>query len=241
MKKLLFFIIIGSYSHIASAIDHKDRFELNLGSEMPFYMGVQFRYNITSRYYSKISAGFAMQFLMQSYQKALEKFNYEEHTVSALEALFNSFVSDVRIGWATNVNKGFFAELGYHLMTWGKGKVSQKFINQILKTDSDDIFSADSIYAHTFHHGPVLSLGYKIILIDKLSLSLAVSGYKPIFSHAKLEYIASSPPITNNTSDRVSTQLENQSLGDLHNKAINNIIVKKLFFVSLGLWFGLEF
>ena len=241
MKKLLFFIIVGSYSNIVSAIDHKERFELNIGSELPFYMGVQFRYNITSQYYSKISAGFAMQFLMQSYQKVLEEFNYEEHTVSALEALFNSFVSDVRIGWTTNVNKGFFAELGYHVMLWGKGKVSQQFINQILKTDSDDILSADSIYAHTFHHGPVFSMGYKIILIDKLSLSLAVSGYKPIFSHAKLEYSASSPPIVNNTSDRVSNQLENQSLGDLHNKTINNIIVKKLFFISLGVWFGLKF
>ena len=230
-----------SYSSIASAVDRNERFELNFGSELPFYMGVQFRYNITTQYYSKLSAGFAMQFLMQSYQKVLEGFGYEKNTASALDALFNSFVSDVRVGWAVNVNEGFFVELGYHLMLWGKGEVSQEFIDGIFKISSDNILSSESIYAHTLHHGPALSIGYKIILIDKLSLSLAISGYKPIFSHAKLEYTADSTPIVNNTSDTLSTQLKNQSLGDLHNKVINNIIVKNLFFVSLGVWFGLKF
>lgn len=244
MRKILlslFFTMIWSYSNIVSAIDHKERFELNLGSELPFYMGVQFRYNITAQYYSKLSSGFAMQFLMRSYQKVLEGFGYERNTALALEALFNSFVSDVRIGWATNVNEGFFIELGYHLMLWGKGEVSQEFIDSILNVDSGNILSADNIYAHTLHHGPILSIGYKMTLIDKLSLSLAVSGYKPIFSHARVEYSANSTPVVNGTSDTVSTQLENQSLGDLHNEVINNMIVKKLFFVSLGVWFGLKF
>ncbi len=230
-----------SYSNIVSAVNYREPFELNVGSELPLYTGVQFRYNITEQYYSKLSAGFAMQFFMQSYQKILENFGYTKNTTAVMEALFNSFVSDIRIGWAFNVNKGFFVELGYNLMVWGKGKINQGFIDSVLEINSDNVLSSDAIYAHVLHHGPVLSIGYKIILIDKLSLSLAVSGYKPLFSHTKLEYVIDSSPVVEDDSDTVSDQLENQRLSDLHNKAIDNIIIKKLFFVSLGVWFGLSF
>ena len=230
-----------SYSSTISATSYREPFELNVGSELPFYTGVQFRYNITEQYYSKLSAGFAMQFFMQSYQKILENFGYTKDTSLVMETLFNSFISDIRIGWALNVNEGFFVELGYYLMVWGKGEINQRFIDDVLEINSNNVLSSNGIYAHILHHGPILSIGYKIILIDKLSLSLTVSGYKPLFSHTKLEYITDSPPVVESDTDTVSDQLENQSLGDLYNNAIDSIITKKLFFISLGVWFGLSF
>ena len=237
----MFFLTVWSYSSATGAIAHKDRFELNVGSELPFYMGAQLKYDISSQYYFKLSSGFAMQFLMKSYQNILESLGYTENTASVIEALFNSFVSDVRMGWAINVNEGLFVELGYYLMVWGKGQINQKVIDEVLNINSDDISSAESVYIHTLHHGPLLSIGYKITLIDKLSLNLAVSGYKPLFSHASLEYSAHSTSIVNGATDTVSAQLENHALDASHNEVIDNIFVNKLFFVSLGVWFGLRF
>ena len=138
-----------------------------------------------------------------------------------LSALANSVVFDARMGWAMSIYEGPYVELGYSFMLWGRGEVTGREINNTINSNSD--LSDDSNYqVNIRNHGPALHIGYRFILIDKLTLNMDFGVYKPLFSTTALNYGDVSVPS-----------------GD--SEAINDLLIRQIWFLSLGVWFGLVF
>ena len=237
---LIFLLLTGARFSSAFVTDETDRFELNFGVELPFYVGVQTRYNINTEYYAKISAGFAMQIFMRSQQQILESvLGFNETRAGVIQALSNSFIVDMRAGWTANLyEEGPYLELGYGLMAWGSGQMDAGRMYEIFQFPPADL-EAENIHTHIFHHGPLLAFGYAFVLTNKLSLSLGMSVYKPLFSYTELEY--SEGAVSAVDSENNLSVKEQEIFNNLDENSINGFIVKQLFFTSLDLWFGLRF
>ena len=226
MKIFIFLLIAGLFStSSAGALKHSDRFEINAGGDLPFYAGALVRYNMSTQFYTKLSAGFAMEFFVKAHQKVLEGLGFEREIALMTRALANSFVAEARVGLSSHIYSGAYAEAGYSLMLFGKGQLDKTAVSNFFRVHLEE---AENIYAHVTHHGPSLHIGYKMNLVENLSLSVDIGAYKPLFSITKLESI----PQTDSTM---------KMLGKMSEQAVNDFVVKKLFFLSLGLWLGLGF
>ena len=206
-------------------ISGADRSELSIGGDFPFYApSMHLRYNWSTQYYTKLVAGFALDFLMQTNQSLLNELGVSRHTSLLTSALVNSVVFDVRLGWSVSMYEGPYIELGYGLMIWGKGEVKGKEINSVPNLTTTEKLSDDITYqVNIINHGPSLHIGYRFILIEKLTFNMDVGVYKPLFSRTELNYgNQTSPPA---------------GAGD----TINDLVTDDLWFLSLGIWFGLSF
>ena len=199
----------------------QDRFEFSIGADIPVHTGGQLRYNWSTNWYSKLGAGFAIEPLMNIHQQMLSGLNFSEHTRLLSSALVNSVMFDAHIGWAKSIYEGPYVEVGYQLMVWGTGKVKggqiRQFIGHTEGLSDDTDYQVDIL-----HHGPALHLGYRFILADKLTLNMDLGVFKPLFSNTKLNYGEVTVPA-----------------GEM--KKVNDIIVEKMWFLSLGIWFSFSF
>ncbi len=222
-------VLISGFLPLYSAfgfVSGSDRYELSIGGDFPFYApGMHLRYNWSTQYYTKLGAGFALDFLMKTNQSLLNELGVSRHTSLLTSALVNSVVFDFRLGWSVSMYEGPYIELGYGLMLWGKGEVKGKEINSVTgvinpaEKLSDDITHQVNI----INHGPSLHIGYRFILIDKLTFNMDVGVYKPLFSRTELDY-------GNQTSTPAGAS-----------EKINDLVINDLWFLSLGVWFGLSF
>ena len=218
-KIILIFFLFSIHSAFAF-VPGADRYEISIGGDVPFYTGLQGRYNWSTQYYTKVGAGFALELFMDLHQDMLSTLNLSKNSRTLVSALVNSVIFDARLGWAMSIYEGPYLELGYSLMIWGKGEVMGANLKSTSKVDN---LSDTSIYkVNILNHGPTFHIGYRFILIDKLTLNIDVGVYKPLFSHAKLNY------------------------GDIlvpsgETEKINTLLVREIWFLSGGLWFGLSF
>ena len=197
-----------------------DRYELSVGGDFPVWTGLQARYNWSTRYYTKVSAGFAIELFMNTHQHISNSLGFNPNTALLSKALSNSVVFDLRMGWAMSIYEGPYLELGYNLMIWGKGKVTGQDIKNYLGS-VDKLQDINEV--NILNHGPALNIGYRFFLMDKLSLSMDLGVYKPLFSHVTLNY-GSAVPVPAGSVDKV--------------KKIN---LQDLWFLKAGLWIGVSF
>ena len=199
-----------------------DRYELSVGTDFPLYMlGLQARYNWSTRYYTKAGAGFAIEWSMNTHQQLSNKLGFDRRTALLSKALINSWIFDLRMGWAMSIYEGPYIELGYKLMIWGKGEVTGRDIGTHLGQVAN--MQDQSInYVNILNHGPALHIGYRLFLMDKATLSLELGAYKPLFSRTTLNYPGIAQP----------TGGSNQ---------IKDLILRQLWFLTAGLWVGVTF
>ena len=199
-----------------------DRYELSLGGDVPFHIGMQGRYNWNTNFYTKAGAGFAMELFMNTHQKLLNSFGFSEHNRLLTSSLVNSVVFDLRMGWSVNIYEGPYFELGYNLMIWGKGEVEGRELQRAINPQNN--LSGSAVYqVNILNHGPAAHVGYRFILIDKLTLNMDFGIYKPVFSETDLSY-GSDISVSAGESEQV-----------------NELVVRELWFMFFGLWFGLSF
>ncbi len=216
---VLFLFFLHSFGF--AFVSGQDRFEFSIGADIPVYTGGHLRYNWSTNWYSKLGAGFAIELMMNTHQQILNKLGFPKQTQLLSSALVNSVMFDVRIGWAKSIYEGPYMEAGYQLMIWGTGKVKGSQINSFIGETKGLV--SDSVYqVDVLNHGPALHLGYRFILVDKLTLNTDLGVYKPLFSDTKLNYQKVTVP-----------------KGAV--KKVNDILVEKLWFLSLGVWFSLSF
>lgn len=214
----LLFSIQSAFAFVRGA----DRFELSAGGDIPFYTGIQGRYNWSTQYYTKVGAGFAMELFMDTHQRMWNEIGISRHTRLLTSALVNSVVFDLRFGWSMSVYEGPYVELGYNFMLWGKGEVQGGELNSAISPKNT--LSHSTLYqVNIQNHGPTVHIGYRFILIDKLTLNMDLGVYKPLFSRTELNY-----------GDDISV-----SAGE--SEKVNELVVRKLWFLSLGLWLGVSF
>ena len=193
-----------------------DHYELSLGADVPFYIGAQARYNWSTKYYAKVGAGFALEVFMNTHQRILNELGVFKRNAVFSSALVNSVVFDGRLGWAKSIYEGPYLELGYSLLIWGKGMAKGRDINTALGNSS---LSSDTDYTvSVLNHGPVAHLGYRFMLMDKLTFNIDVGAYKPLFS-----------------------KTEHPSGGSGDTQKLNQLSTRELWFFSLGLWFNVSF
>ncbi len=220
-QKLIFISLLFSMHSAFAFVSSKDRFEFSIGGDFPVYMGAQLRYNWSTQYYTKLGAGFAIELFMNAHQKILDELGFSNDTRLLTAALVNAVMFDLRIGWAKSIYEGPYAELGYNLMLWGTGKVTGSQINSAIGQVSG--LSNESTYqVDVLNHGPTFHIGYRFILIDRLTLNMDLGVYKPLFSNTELNYGDTAVPAG-------------------ESKKVNDILVRKLWFLSLGLWVSLSF
>ena len=223
-RKWIYGIVLFLFS-IQSAfafVKGTDRFELGVGGDVPLYTGVQGRYNWSTQYYTKVGAGFAMELFMDAHQKMWNEIGSSRDTRLLTSALVNSVVFDLRLGWSMSVYEGPYLEVGYNLMLWGKGEVEGAELNSAISPKNE--LSDGALYqANILNHGPTFHIGYRFILIDKLTLNMDLGIYKPLFSKTDLNY-GSDISVSAGESDKV-----------------NKLVLDKLWFLSLGLWLGVSF
>ena len=199
-----------------------DRFELSVGGDVPVYTGIQGRYNWSTQYYTKMGAGFAMELFMEMHQKMWNNIGSSGNTRLLTSALVNSVVFDLRLGWSMSIYEGPYLELGYNLMLWGKGEVEGGELNSAI-SPKNKLSDRTRYQANITNHGPTFHIGYRFILIDKLTLNMDLGVYKPLFSKTELNY-GSDIQVSAGESDE-----------------INKLVFDKLWFLSLGLWLGVSF
>ena len=188
-KNRLFIFLCLFFAHSSFAyVKGSGRYELGFGAEIPFYIGMQARYNWSTQVYTRVGGGFAMELLMNARQQFLESAGFEQRK-SLTDSLSNSFVVDARLGWTRSVYSGSYLELGYTLMLWGRRDYRI--------------------------HGPAFHIGYRFILIDKLTFNLDLGLYKPLFKWA-------------------------HGFGKNENR-IGDSDVNSLWFISMGTWLGFGF
>ena len=214
---LFLFCVPGAFAFVSGA----DRYELSLGADAPFFTGMQARYNFNTQYYAKAGAGFAMELFMNAHQDLLSQTGLSKNSSMLVTALTNSVVFDVRLGWAVNIYEGPYLELGYGLMLWGKGEVKGAMINSALNK-SNPLPAGSTYEVDVLNHGPSFHIGYRFILIDKLSFNMDLGVYKPLFAQTKLNY-------------------GNESVPSGDSEKVNDLVFKEIWFLSVGLWFGLSF
>ena len=200
-----------------------DRYELSVGADFPAWTGVQARYNWSTRYYTKAGAGFAIELFMNTQQHISDGLGFNQNTAFVSKALVNSVVFDLRMGWAMSIYEGPYLELAYKLMIWGKGEVTGQDIkthlgSSGLNIDDNSMFNE----ANILNHGPAFHIGYRFFLVDKLTLSMELGVYKPLFSHVTLNYGNVAVPA--GSVDKIKT-----------------IILQDLWFLTGGLWLGVSF
>ena len=221
-KKLIFISFL-FYMHSAFAyISGADRYEISIGGDIPFYTGAQARYNWSTQYYTKLGAGFAIELFMDINEKLLvDQFGFSKDTKLLTSALINSVVFDLRMGWAKSIYEGPYLELGYNLMLWGTGEVTGQQINSSIGSASE--LSNSNLYTvDILNHGPTFHLGYRFILVDKLTLNMDFGVYKPLFSRTELNYGDIAVPAG-------------------ESKKVDSLLVSNIWFLSMGIWFGLSF
>ena len=221
IKKITFILFL-FYAHSAFAyISGADRYEISIGGDIPFYTGVQVRYNWSTQYYTKLGAGFVIEFFINTNEKLLSEFGVSEDTKLLTSALTNSVVFDLRMGWAKSIYEGPYLELGYGLMLWGAGEITGQQINSTIGS-AGDLSNSNLYKVDILNHGPTAHLGYRFILVDKLTLNMDVGVYKPLFSRTKLNYGDIAVPAG-------------------ESKEVDNLLVSNMWFLSMGIWFGLSF
>ncbi len=198
-----------------------DRYELSVGGDFPLYTGLQARYNWSTRYYTKAGAGFAIQWFMDTHQQLSNGLGFDSRTTLLSYALINSVVFDLRMGWAMSIYEGPYIELGYKLMIWGKGEVKGHEIATHLGQVAN-MQGPSQNYVNILNHGPAMHIGYRMFLMDKLTLSLELGAYKPLFSRTTLNYQGVAVPT--GQSDKVK-----------------DLILQHLWFLTAGLWVGVTF
>ena len=216
---IIFFFCFLSFSSEAF-IPGSDRLELGFGAEFPVQTGLQIRINANTNFYIKGGVGFAIEPFMISYRQLGKNLGIpvnELYFVST--ALINSVVFSGRIGLTMSVYEGPYFELGYNLITLGRGEVTGgQAAFGLLSTDNS--LSATSVYqVDITNHGPTFHLGYRFILIDKLSMNIELGGYKPIASHLRL----------GNGTQSINT------------KRIKDFVISKMWLISLGVWINFSF
>lgn len=223
MKKLFILILIGflfvpySYAFTRGA----DRYEIKLGSNIPFSAGVHLRYNWDTQYYTRLGAGFAVKWFMDTQQKMLNQMGFPTaKTMLLTSALTNSVVFSGRMGWAMSIYEGPYLELGYNLMLWGTGEATGDMIKNAINS-SANVSNQNTV--DILNHGPAVYAGYRFILIDKLTLNMELGAYKPLFAKTDINY-GSGVAVPAGDSEKV-----------------NDLIFNHLWFLSAGLWFGLSF
>ena len=220
-KKILF-ILFMFYTHSVFAyVSGADRYEISIGGDVLFYTGAQVRYNWSTQYYTKLSGGFAIELFMDGNEKLLQEFGVSKNTKLLTAALVNSVIFDLRMGWAKSIYEGPYLELGYGVMLWGKGEVTGEQINNTIGSKSD--LSNSSIYRMDIvNHGPNFHIGYRFILVDKLTLNMDIGVYKPLFSNTELNYGDVAVPVG-------------------ESKKVDDLLISDVWFLSVGIWFGLSF
>ena len=220
-KKIIFIFLFSFTSSAFAFVRGTDRFELSFGGDIPFHTGMQFRYNWSTQYYTKLSGGFALELFIDNYHKVLKEMGVLEHNNLLSSSLANSVVFDARLGWTMSIYEGPYIELGYGAMLWGKGEVLGKDINSSIRSQGG--LSDNTHYqVEITNHGPLVHIGYRFILIDKLTLNMDLGVYKPLFSSASLNY-------------------GNESVSSGESEKVNKLVARQLWFLSLGLWFGVSF
>ena len=221
IKKIVLILLFSFTCSTFALIPGKDRYELSLGGDVPFYTGMHLRYNWSTQYYTKLGAGFALELFMENYHKALKEVGMIQHDRLLVSSFANSVVFDLRLGWSMSIYEGPYVELGYGAMLWGKGEVLGRDLNNSIRSQRD--LSDDTAYrVEIVNHGPNFHIGYRFVLIDKLTLNMDFGVYKPLFSKTNLNY------------GDVGV-----SAGD--SQKVDKIVMRQLWFLSLGVWLGLSF
>ena len=219
-QKLFLISLLFSVKSAFAFVPGADRYEIGIGGDVPFSTGLQLRYNWSTQYYTKLGTGFALEAFMDLHQDMLNEFGLSKHSRLLTSALTNSVVFDVRLGWSMSIYEGPYLELGYNLMIWGKGEVKGSDLrgtSQVSDLSDTAIYKVDIL-----NHGPTFHIGYRFILIDKLTLNMDLGIYKPLFSKIELNYGDTSVP--SGESGR-----------------INDRLVREIWFLSGGLWLNLSF
>jgi len=223
MKKLNFLIFcyfLFTPLTLASALK-KDRYELNIGADFPLFTGIQAKYNWNTHYYTKLSAGFALELFMNTNNYLLNELDISENRDFFTSVLTNSIVCDTRIGWSVNTYEGPYVELGYLIMFLGKGEVTGGLINQSIR-EINKLPNSSIFHINNINHGPSAHLGYKVSISNQISLNVDFGIYKPIFSHTRLDY-----------GEFNSNKAELEK--------VNSLLTRELWFISLGAWLGIRF
>ena len=219
-QKLIFVSFLFSMHSAFAFVPGADRYEIGIGGDIPFYTGFQGRYNWSTQYYTKVGAGFALELFMGLHQDMLSEVGLSKHSRLLTKALVNSVVFDARLGWAMSIYEGPYIEFGYNLMIWGKGEVMGSDLrgaSQVSNLSDTAIYKVDIL-----NHGPTFHIGYRFILIDKLTFNMDVGVYKPLFSKIELNY-----------GDTLVPAGESEK--------INDLLVREIWFLFGGLWLGLSF
>ena len=217
-KGILIFCLCFVHS-VFAFIPGTDRYELHIGGNVPFYMGLHTRYNWSTKYYSKLGAGFAIKLFMDLNQDIFNQLGFSKNTQLLTTALANSMVFDFRMGWAMSIYEGPYLELGYNLMAWGKGTVKGNLLNNIKETK--DLSNDTNYHISILNHGPAFYMGYRFILVDKLTLNMELGIYKPLISQLNYE-------------DNISLSKEEENI-------IYTLLIEKIWFFSTGMWLSLSF
>ncbi len=221
-KYFLIFLIFVPFSSMAF-VSGNDRFELSFGTEFPVQIALQGRYHFSSQIYTELGAGFAMDFFIDTYRRVGPQLGMEASELHLVtRALTNSVIFDGSFGWGINMYQGPYLEAGYRLMVPSDGRVERDII---LSADiGRQTLPEDETYTiNIFNHGPTFHIGYRFILIDKLSLNLELGVYKPLFSVVRIDY-GESVTATKNESEKIS-----------------DILFYQTWFLSVGLWLNLSF
>lgn len=182
--KCLILIIFTSSSY-AFVDGVKQRFSPEIGVEFPTSFGIHGRFNFNPNMYVRLGLGFSSELLLRNtYRTNLTKIDRSQLDLIT-DSLANSLYSDIRIGYRGSRQKGFYGELGYSVMSLGKGETSSSRLQTIGRQDlgTDSMYEIQSLVHNATLHG-----GYSFPILRNVGLSIELGLIKPFFTDVNVDY-----------------------------------------------------
>ena len=213
-----------AFSSLAQAKDHHLLKDLNaeFGIELPVYLGGHAKFRINKNSYVRLGMGFASDFLLKSLEWSnVEIFKMKPESAElVIDSIANSLYTDIRLGYKLRPKEGLYAELGWSLMSLGKGETSSQVLEKAIGRAGLDASQEPSYEVQSTVHNVTAHLGYMFPLTKKAGLGAELGLIKPFYADVKVDY-----------KKQLSAQEQESDA-----KQIQSLFLKKMWIPTGSLW-----
>ncbi|GAB4298638.1 MAG: hypothetical protein Kow0090_14090 [Myxococcota bacterium] len=203
-----------------------ENFDFQLGTEAPVSLGGRGSFRFPYGIEAALGVGYMPGVYVDAINKLLVALNAYEETTAALikDSIKNSLVLDVQLGWDPIEAGGFFFNFGFSMVTLGGSVGSTALIKEVTGVENVKFIKEREIPVSTTLHNVTAHFGYKVYILDDLSLALALGAFKTFDSTTSVNASFEGPRI-----EEALTGIDDY---------MNEIYVKYVVTPTLSLWFG---
>lgn len=204
--------------------------EVIAGTELPFQVGARIKIQLPANIHMTAGLGYIPEFYADTFGGMAGGVGIlgENTGEMAGKALAGAFVVDVRAAYSLDPDGGFYAEIGYALITGGSGDVGGDVAEAAYDFDYTGFDANDSLTVESSLHTVTFHLGFLYLISERLSLLVDVGVIKPVV--AKVETSANG--VAAATASQIQADMDSY---------LEDVMVSEMFIPTGGVWLSYLF